>query len=392
MASQVNQLISSPNTTYSSTVKKTPKKTFTVKNPKKEDAIVFPIVDNLTNEDYIKALLEFVKPETIHFASRMSNARLCVYLDSRESVDKFMDHGGHIKVQNQKIQARKLVNPSKKLLLSNVCPIIPNEVLTTALTETLKLNLTSPIIYLNAGLSDPSLQHILSFRRSVYYSCTETTDQQIPESILIKINDEEYRIFLSTEQKLVCFLCKETGHLAKTCSLQQEDRKQSEEAPVLNQTQPSPKRRAPSSTSSITPENALDSPPIPSAGQSNSLTVANKQNNKKLKTEKNTKQKTPAQLHPEEKDKITIQLEAIRSTNTLNCPYSAEEFINFIDKLRNTREKLQLAKDFTRDLKNLSLIIDEIKPLVLASTKRSLTIFQKSLVAQHNISESESDT
>lgn len=160
-----------------STVTKTrhPRTTMHVKTPSKEDAIIFPVIDNTTNEQYALALTESLKPDSIYFVSRMSNCRICIYLDSKITVNFFMQDKRYIILNDTRINARRLVNPTKKLILSNAPPIIPHEFLEKELKQITDLQLCSPVIYVNAGFVADSTKHVLSFRRSVYYSIQDST-------------------------------------------------------------------------------------------------------------------------------------------------------------------------------------------------------------------------
>jgi hypothetical protein len=72
------------------------------------------------------------------------------------------------------------------------------------------------------------------------------------------------------------------------------------------------------------------------------------------------------------------------------CPFTADDFIELIPLLRRS-DKIQCAKKLTPDLNVISEIIDKIKPLVLASTKRTLTTFQKSVTTDTTLSLSDGD-
>ena len=143
----------------------------------------------------------------------MSNARICVYLDSKNTVHKFLNKIGVIQV----IEGKPLVNPAKRLLISNVCPIKPNDKIEFELTSQLGLKLASPVSYLRAGCKQPEFSHIRSAIRAVYYNIESDKEPIISDSLTLNYQDEEFRIFLSTENTRQCFLCKKNGHSAKSC-------------------------------------------------------------------------------------------------------------------------------------------------------------------------------
>jgi len=226
-----------------------------IMSPKKEDAIIFPIAEDVTNENYAEAMLQSVKPEQIRFVSRLSNGRLSIYLDSKNTVDEFMQNTGFILVNNMKLVACRLINPAKKLIISNINPYIEKAL------KTLGLQLNSPIVYLNAGFSNTVLKHVLSFQRSVYISCGNGENEpDIPSSIIIKHEEEESRIFLNSEQTIRCFMCKQEGHLARNCTSVPTN----ENTPEIlidnnNDQNPNLKRQSPPSTVDSMPENKIES-------------------------------------------------------------------------------------------------------------------------------------
>ncbi|CAH1155699.1 unnamed protein product [Phaedon cochleariae] len=183
------------------------------KFPKQDQAILFPFIDGIKLQEYVVALGPIVQPKNILFSSRISNNRICIYLSSTEAVNSFLKNCGQIKIKENIIDARRLITPASRLILSNVCPAIPHEIIQTHLVN-LGMKLLSPISFLRVGIQEPQYSHVLSFRRQVYYSPTD--NMPIPESFLIKFEGTSYRIFLSKDG-LNCYKCKKSGHLAASC-------------------------------------------------------------------------------------------------------------------------------------------------------------------------------
>lgn len=136
--------------------------------PTKEHAIIFSTVDGLRLQDYLIPLGNIVQPKSI-FSSRLSNNRICMYLSSKNNVENFMNNHGSIQIHGQTLRARRLITPAERLVLSNVCPTIPHEVIHREL-EKLGLTMVSPITFLKISASLPEYSHILGFRRTVYVS------------------------------------------------------------------------------------------------------------------------------------------------------------------------------------------------------------------------------
>ena len=95
-------------------------------------------------------------------------------------------------------------------------------------------------------------------------------------------------------------------------------------------------------------------------------------------------------LTEEESINIKRQIEASRNTQIKPCPFTADAFLEFLPLIR-TKDKIQHAKKLAPDLNTMSSIIDEIKPLVLASTKRTLTAFQKKITSDSPSQDNDTD-
>ena len=182
--------------------------------PKRDQAIIFNAVEGSKLLDYILALGPLVGPKNIIFSSRISNSRICIYLSNKNVVDKFISELKPIVINNETLYGRRLITPSTRLVLSNVCPTIPNNIVQEEL-QNLGLKLLSSISHIRINIPNPDYSHILSFRRQVFIASTE--EIHVPESILITYEDTQYRIFLSTDSQ--CFKCKQPGHIASQCSL-----------------------------------------------------------------------------------------------------------------------------------------------------------------------------
>lgn len=207
-ASTTNQQPIVPIKTYSTAVNQS---TFTF--PSKKQAILFDSVDNTKLEDYLMALGQIVQPKNIIFSSKLSNNRICIYFSNEQLVEDFMNNHGRIMIKDQYLNARRLVTPSERLLLSNVCPSIPHTVIESQLYAH-GIKPISPLTFLRISSQTPEFQHILSFRRQTYIS--PPNNITIPESILISFEQTTYRIFLTLD-KQSCYVCKQNGHLAANC-------------------------------------------------------------------------------------------------------------------------------------------------------------------------------
>ncbi|KAF0750606.1 Uncharacterized protein FWK35_00023634, partial [Aphis craccivora] len=181
--------------------------------PKKNQAIIFNTIDGIPQIEYIKAISLITNPSNIKFASRISNNRFCVYFANSNIVNDIINRYPTITVDNNNIEIRRLENQAKRIIISNVPPIIPHIYITDAL-NLIGINTLTPISFLKAGFSTEDLSHIISFRRQTHIKFEDTA--KLPGSLVIHFEDTDYRIFL-TDDTLTCYLCKRTGHTSAHC-------------------------------------------------------------------------------------------------------------------------------------------------------------------------------
>jgi len=104
----------------------------------REQAIVFNSIDGVPQKDYIIAIGQIVQPRNILFVSRISNNRFCIFLSSKEILESLLAKTQIININGHEIQIRRLLNPAKRIVISNVCPSISNH-------ESMKYSILSKI-------------------------------------------------------------------------------------------------------------------------------------------------------------------------------------------------------------------------------------------------------
>lgn len=201
-----NQVNSKQSASYANTVKSD-------MFPTKSQAIVIDSVDGAPIKEYIQSIGNLIGPANIKFVSRISMSRVCMYLSSESIVNKLTGEPTNIKIGNNDLLIRPLETKYKRIIISNVCPIIPHFVLENKLKE-IGVRIGSKINFLKAGISDAGYSHILSFRRQIYIHPEDL--KIIPESLKIEYDGTTYWVYLSSDT-MICFICKTKGHPAKHC-------------------------------------------------------------------------------------------------------------------------------------------------------------------------------
>lgn len=182
--------------------------------PKREQAIILNVAENLKLFDYVKSIGDILGPKNITYASRISNNRVCIYLASKTLVEQLIETHPTVMAGDTELSVRRLVTPAKRIVLSNISPSIDNEDAESELKK-YGLNLVSPVTSLRAGMPKDDYGHILSFRRQAYIM-PPNDNFELQTSILMPCEGRVCRVFISTD-KMECFICRQPGHKANTC-------------------------------------------------------------------------------------------------------------------------------------------------------------------------------
>lgn len=184
--------------------------------PNRNQAIIIETIPTIATEEFIYAVGDIINPTNIISVSKIYNQRLCVFLNSKELVEKIVTENPEIVVQGQKITIRRYVNPYLRVIISHAYTSIPNCLIEDALINC-GITPKSPITTLRAGLKREGYGHIESFRRQIFVAPKENNDTpiEIPETITINYDDTEYKLYLTTD--VTCFICKQKGHIASKC-------------------------------------------------------------------------------------------------------------------------------------------------------------------------------
>lgn len=349
--------------------------------PTKEQAIIIDSVEGVTIQEYTDAVVNLVGPNNIRFVSKISQGRVCFYLGSKEIADKLTESNNKVNIGSHSLTIRPLISRAKRIILSNVCPIIPHEVIETELAK-VNIKPVSPITFIKAGVHGPGYSHILSFRRQLFIN-PEDIDK-VPASLSLYYDNTVYWIYLSTE-KLTCFLCKEEGHLAKFCknvtqataeynSTDLKDIPSSQEKPVetndkpltmsgeeatldLNDSMPPPsqnKRALSDSTTNYTPTDSTK---------------------KSTRCEKkySKKQKIHSESGPSNNDVASLLSPAedyIRE-NSKNLPLDIDGITDFLSSSFGRHDIYALAHGYTSDIPALIIMLSEISSRLSSRKLRS---------------------
>ncbi len=148
--------------------------------------------DGVTVEDVLVAVGEKVGHDNISSASRMNRA-VVVFLKQQQLVNQVIESG--LIIKDELVQVTPLHNASSRVVISNVPPFISDDVLERELVRFGKI--ASPFRAISLGCKNPSLKHVMSFRRQVYMFL-ESPDRTLNVSFRIKYEGGSYMIYATT--------------------------------------------------------------------------------------------------------------------------------------------------------------------------------------------------
>lgn len=176
----------------------------------RQHGIKVPVGAECSVEECVLAVGEVVGHSSIRSASRMNGA-VVLFLDKVEKVNMIVENG--VVLNDSLIKVFPLVNPARKVLISNAPPFISDEALQRELSRFGQL--VSAIKKIPLGCKSPLLKHVVSFRRHVYMILRSDIDE-LNVAFKFKVDSFDYVIFATTES-MKCFGCGKVGHLVRAC-------------------------------------------------------------------------------------------------------------------------------------------------------------------------------
>ena len=402
-SSQVTQ--SSPQTTV-------PKTYANAMRPKNDQAIVIESIPDCTNDDYLDGLEQLVSISEITCISKISGSRVVVFLNNHSLVEQLKDKT--VKVKSYSLNIRPYIENNKRVVISNISPVIPNEIVLDTLKK-VDIIPVSQISNIRAGLHKPGRSHIISYRRQMYIK--QTDESKIPESVQINYDGTTYWIYMSTDSTN-CFICKQSGHVAKLCPQAMDS------FPVLTQsydTESQPiikenidnnyqdknkensnlatKRPPPSSTTSertqdpdkqkinfIPNTQSVSLQKILTPDEANKNTEFKKPAHKKRRTNMDTIQNETITI--EKKKQLERSLLAIKQqidTDSAKYNLTFDDLKNFLENSHGQHDVIKIAENITTDTKNLVNAMNEVyEHLNDKSMKSRFTRLKKKLQQHYN--------
>lgn len=168
-------------------------------------------VNNVSVEQCVLAVGEVVGCDSILSASRMNSA-VVVFLDTIEKVNSVVQNA--VVIQDTFTPVMPLLQPAKKVILSNVPPFIKDELLLAELSRHGKV--VSQMKKIPFGCKSPLLKHVVCFRRHVYMVLKKDADE-LNVAFKFRVDGFDYVVFVTSEI-MKCFRCGKEGHIRGECT------------------------------------------------------------------------------------------------------------------------------------------------------------------------------
>ena len=374
--------------------------------PNKDQGLIMTCEEGLNLSDYVNAICQTVKAQNVLFASKIAKNRISIFLNDKKLVTDITEKHEFLIIKDKKVTIRPLIGKYKRVIFSNVSPIISNRYIELILDQ-LKINRNSNVSFVKASLEASEHKHILSHRRQVYVK-NEDADK-IPGIFRLIFDDTEYYIYSSTDV-LKCFACKMEGHIAKNCTLNICANKEispevSSNNSILNHTTLVPNTSTHTSPTQKAPIEVSHSHSLPQCSTVNKSDPTFKRphtrsssdtsamsgdliNTPKVNKVKAKVSKKPKVNNNEELNKIQDEIETslspcIKTFTETEKPLSFDfqSFVEFIKKTYKCTSIVQQAFDLTKNTDEIIFAIDAVYDTIQGkNTKARITRIKKKLL------------
>lgn len=263
---------------------------------------------------------------------------------------------------------------STKLVLSNVSPTLPNNVISNHLKNALGLELTSPVSILRVSPSNNDFGHVICWRRQVYIKSSNTS--KIPPSFVIEYNNRSHRIFV-TYDEYTCFKCGNKGHRAEDCLVSIDFSDEN----LLNSNINDGHQNTNESITSVSspPATKLNFPQLPPTTVSNDITLSTADKFTLPPAAQITSEST---THPHNN-----QIEVNTSEQTVDLQHQTTA--NFNTEIKNKRPMSNTSSSTTSSLAKPA--VKKLKEMTAENSELSSSNSTMSSVSEDNLSDSASD-
>lgn len=195
--------------------------------PSRKNAVIIENTQEISQDQCLRAVANIIGGRNIHYCTRLSGGRICLYLTNQEYVNQLVTEGG-IVVNQVYLTIRKYITEATKFVISNCPPEMTDESLKKIL-EPYGRVVSSPT-RLKVSTTHEDLKHIRTWRRIVYVMIPSEAPEA-PKRLVVTSPEGVKTTLYIDKDEIMCDYCKVPGHLEEKCKKKASDQ---EDFPFFN--------------------------------------------------------------------------------------------------------------------------------------------------------------
>lgn len=173
-------------------------------------AVLFEALKDVRHIEYLEALCSIIDPSQIISIGNAGDGKISVVFINTSVTDRVLLNG--FTVQNQFIQPTPFMSRPIRVVLSKIPAWVPDEPILRFFRQFGKITSNLRPLPINCNKIE-KFTNIISNFREFYINLDK--DKKLPGHIQVVDGEDTFNIDIATEQK--CYICKESGHLARLC-------------------------------------------------------------------------------------------------------------------------------------------------------------------------------
>lgn len=183
--------------------------------PKRTNAIILENTQQFKQVECLRATADLIGGHNIHYCTRLSGGRICMYLTNQTLVDNLCAEGGLL-IGSVYIPVRRYVTDATKFIISNCPPELPDDDLKKILEPYGKIVSAQTRLKVSVSNSDDDLKHIMTWRRSVFIMVPQDAPEMPRKILLNGPNSTKFTLYIERDE-VVCKFCCLPGHVEEKC-------------------------------------------------------------------------------------------------------------------------------------------------------------------------------
>ncbi len=182
--------------------------------PSRKFAIVFENTQkNVSQDEVLRAVADVIGGHHIHYCTRLTGGRTCLYLTNEQLVLKLCEEGGVI-CEGEFLQCRRYLSEAQKFVISNCPPELEDSELSKLLSEYGRM--VSAPARLRVSTPHNDLKHVKTWRRSVFMLIPDDAPEMPKKLFITSPEGAKYTLYINKDE-IVCNFCSRPGHIAEKC-------------------------------------------------------------------------------------------------------------------------------------------------------------------------------